>query len=73
MKEFFELKLGSMIMDEYERRFLQLLRYVGFIKDDNVKIQIFMSGIPSSYSDKIQFDEPRTLDETIRKDKYLYE
>jgi hypothetical protein len=34
MKEFFELKLGSMTIDEYERRFLELLKYVSFIKDD---------------------------------------
>jgi hypothetical protein len=39
MKELFELKLGSMTMDEYERRFLELLRYVGFIKYEKVKIQ----------------------------------
>jgi hypothetical protein len=73
MQDFFELKLGSMKMDEYERRFLELLRYVGFIKDEKVKIQIFLSGIPYFYSDKIHFDEPKTLDEAIRKDKYLYE
>jgi hypothetical protein len=34
MKEFFELNLGSMIMDEYERKFLELLKYVDFIKDE---------------------------------------
>jgi hypothetical protein len=73
MQEFFELKLGSMTMDEYERRFLELLRYVGFIKDEKVKIQRFLSGIPSFYSDKIHFDEPKTLEEAIRKAKYLYE
>jgi hypothetical protein len=73
MQELFELKLGSMTMDEYERRFLEFLRYVGFIKDEKVKIQIFMSGIPSFYSDKIHFDEPKTLEESIRKAKYLYE
>jgi hypothetical protein len=28
MQEFFELKLGSMTMDEYEKKFLELLRYV---------------------------------------------
>jgi hypothetical protein len=61
MKEFFELKLGSRAMDEYERRFLELLKYVGFIKDDKLKIKILLSGIPSFYSDKIHFDEPRTL------------
>jgi hypothetical protein len=49
------------------------LRYVGFIKDENVKIQRFMSRLPSFYNGKIQFDEPRTLEEAIRKEKYLYE
>jgi hypothetical protein len=62
-----------MIMDEHERRFLEFLTYVGFIKDEKVKIQIFFSGIPSLYSDKIHFDEPGTLEEALRKEKYLYE
>jgi hypothetical protein len=53
---------------------LGLLKYVGFIKDENVKIQRFLSGLPSFYKEKIQYDEPRTLTETImRNDKYLYE
>jgi hypothetical protein len=34
MKEFFELKLGSMTIDDYERIFLELLKYVPFIKDE---------------------------------------
>jgi hypothetical protein len=38
MKEFFELKLGSMTMDEYEKRFFELLKYVDFIKDEKVKM-----------------------------------
>jgi hypothetical protein len=38
MKEFFELKLGSMTIDEYERIFMELLKYVPFIKDEAVKI-----------------------------------
>jgi hypothetical protein len=38
MKEFFELKLGSMTIDEYERSFLELLKYVPFIKDEAIKI-----------------------------------
>jgi hypothetical protein len=73
MQEFFELKLGNMTMEEYEKKFLELVRYVGFIKDEKVKIQRFLSGIPSFYKDRIQFDEPRTLEEAIRKAKYLYE
>jgi hypothetical protein len=32
MKDFFELKLGSMTIDEYERRFLELLKYVSSLR-----------------------------------------
>jgi hypothetical protein len=52
MKDLFELKLGSMMMDEYEKRFFELLKYVEFIKDEKVKMKIFLSGLPSFYSDK---------------------
>ena len=38
MKDLFELKLGSMIIDEYERGFLQLLKYVSFIDDETIRI-----------------------------------
>ena len=38
MKELFELNLGSMTIDEYERIFLELLKYVSFIKDETVNI-----------------------------------
>jgi hypothetical protein len=71
MKEFFELKLGSTTIDEYERRFLELLKYVSFIKDEKAKIQRYLSGFPSFISDKIQYDYPNTLEETIRRDKCL--
>jgi hypothetical protein len=73
MKEFFKLKLGSMTIDEYERNFLELLKYVPFIKDEDVKIQRYLSGLPPSMSDKIQYDVPKTMEETIRKAKFLYE
>ena len=66
MKEFFEFKLSSMTIDEYERRFLELLKYVSFIKEETVKIQRYLSGLPSLISEKIQYDDPRTLEETIR-------
>jgi hypothetical protein len=72
MKEFFEFKLGSMTIDEYERKCLELLKYVSFIKDETVKIQRYLSGLPSFISDKIQYDDPKTLEETIRRDKCLY-
>jgi hypothetical protein len=73
MKYFFELKLGSMTIGEYERRFLELLKYVSFIKDETVKIQRYLSGLPSFISEKIKYDDPKTLEETIRRDKFIYD
>ena len=60
-------------MEEYENKFLELLRYVRYIRDDKVKIQRFLSGISQAYKDRIEFDEPRTLEEAIRKAKYYYD
>jgi hypothetical protein len=73
MKEFFELKLGSMTIDEYERRFLELLKYVPFIKYETVKIQRYLSGCPPPIGDKIQYDDAKTMEEMIRREKCLYE
>jgi hypothetical protein len=73
MKELFELKLGSMIMYEYEKRLFELFKYVDLIKVENVKIQRFLSGLPSFDSDKIQYDNPITLEEAIRREKNIYE
>jgi hypothetical protein len=53
MKDLFELKLEIMMMEEYENKSLKLLRYVGFMKDENLKIWIFLSGFPLLYMDKI--------------------
>ena len=60
-------------MEEYENKFLELLRYVMYIKNEKVKIQRFLSGLPQSYKDIIEFYEPRTMEEVIRKYKYCYE
>jgi hypothetical protein len=37
------------------------------------RIQHFLSGLPQSYQDKIEFDEPKTLEDTIRKAKCCYD
>ena len=60
-------------MEEYANKFLELLRYVTYIKDEKVNIQLFLSGLLQSYKDRIEFYEPRTLEEAIRKAKYCYE
>ena len=59
-------------MEEHANKFLDLLRYVRYIRDGKVKIQHFLSGLPQSCKDNIEFDEPRTLEEVIRKAKYCY-
>jgi hypothetical protein len=69
MKELFELKLGSMTIDEYEQRFLELLKYVLFIKDETVNIQSYLSGFPPSNGENIQYDDPHTMEEMIRREK----
>ena len=52
-------------MEEYANKFLELLRYVRYIRDEKVKIQRFLSGLPQAYIDRIKFYEPRTLEEAI--------
>jgi hypothetical protein len=52
---------------------LGLLKYVGFINDEKVKIQRFLSGFPTFYKERIRYDESKTLNEAIRKDKYPYQ
>jgi hypothetical protein len=64
-KEFHELKLGQLTMDDYVKRFLEILRYVPYIEYYKVKIQCLLSGFPQSFYDIIEFDEPNTLDDTI--------
>jgi hypothetical protein len=66
-KEFFELNMGSITMDEYENRLFELLKYVEIKEDEKVKIQMFLSGLPSFYSENIQYDNPITLEETTRR------
>jgi hypothetical protein len=73
MKEFFGLKLGSMAIEEYKRIFLELVKYVSFIKDEIMNIQRYLSGLQSFISDKIQYDDPKTMEETIRRGKLLYD
>ena len=43
------------------------------IRDEKLKIQHFLTGLPQSYKDRIDFYEPITLEEEIRKAKYCYE
>eukprot|EP00253_Pinus_taeda_P005757 PITA_05757 len=72
VKNFKGIQMGSMIDDEYTNRFLELLRYVPYLKEEKAKVQIFISGLPVAYRDWIEFDEPRLLEEVIRMLKHCY-
>ena len=47
IQEFFELKLGNMTMEEYERKFLEFLRYVDYIKDEKGQDSMLFKWISS--------------------------
>jgi hypothetical protein len=64
-KEFYELKLGQLTIEKYVNKFLYLLRYVPYLKVEKAKVQCFISGLPKDYRDRIEFDEPKTLEGTI--------
>jgi hypothetical protein len=48
-KAFYELKLGLLTIEEYINKFLELIRYVPYIKDEKVKMQQFISGLLQSF------------------------
>lgn len=72
-KEFYELNMGSMTNEEYSRIFLELLRYVPYIKEKKEKNQRFINGLLVSFKDRIEFDDPRFPGESIKKLKHYYE
>ena len=57
--------MGSMTDEEYTSRFLKLFRYVPYLKEEKAKVHKFISGMPVTYRDRIEFDEPRSLEEAI--------
>ena len=72
-KELYELRMGSMTDDEHTSKFLELLRYVPYLKEEKAKIQRFTSGLLMEFKDIINFDEPRSLEEAIRELKHSYQ
>ena len=56
-KEFYEIKMGQMSNDKYVTKFLELLRYEPYFKDEKVKVQIFINGLPQSFKGRIEFDD----------------
>ena len=62
VKEFYDLKLGSMTMKDLNNKFLSLLRYVPYLVDEKPKVQRFLSCLPYHIKDRIEYDNPKTLE-----------
>ena len=63
----------SMTMDAFINRFLELLHYVPYIKDEKVKIQQFLGCLPPNFQKRIEFSMTKTLGTTLDKDRIYYE
>ena len=60
-------------MKELSSNFVSLLRDVPYIINEKTKIHRFLSCLPLNFKDKIEYDNPKTLEEVMRKDKFCYE
>eukprot|EP00253_Pinus_taeda_P012641 PITA_12641 len=72
-KEFHDLRLGQQTMDEFITRFTSLLRYVPYIREEKAKVQRFVSSLPPYMRERIEFDNPKSMDEVIRKARICYQ
>ena len=61
-----------MSIKELSSKFLSLLRYVPYIIDENPKIERCLSCFPTSFKDRIEFDNPKTLEEAMIKSNFCY-
>ena len=59
-------------MEEFVTKFVNLQCYVSYLKDEKDKVYRFISCLPVTYKEKIEFDMPKTMDEAIRKAKLCY-
>eukprot|EP00253_Pinus_taeda_P012699 PITA_12699 len=60
-------------MDEFINRFTSLLFYVPYLKEEKAKVQRFVSSLPMYMRERIEFDNPKSMDEAIRKARICYQ
>ena len=62
-----------MTMDGLITNFLELLHCIPYIKEEKIKIQIFLSYLPTYFVNKIEFNTTKTLDEALYNARVCYE
>ena len=60
-------------MKELSSRFLILLHYVPYIIDEKQKNQHFFSFLPLMFKERIEYDNPKNLEEAVRKTNFCYD
>ena len=60
-------------MDEFITKFTSLLRYVPYLCDEKEKVQRFFRSLPIHMKERIEFVNPKTMDEVIRKEHMCYQ
>ncbi|KAH9307818.1 hypothetical protein KI387_035729, partial [Taxus chinensis] len=65
--EFHDLRQGSMTVVEYESRFLDLLQYVDYMQDEQVRIHRFIRGLNVDLAGAVRIHCPQTLAEAVEK------
>ena len=62
-----------MTMKELCSKFMSLLHYVPYIIDEKPKIKRFLSCLPIMFKKRIEYDNPKTLEEAMRKENLCYD
>ena len=60
-------------MKDLNKKFFSLLRYVPYLVDEKPKVQLFLSCLPYHIKDRIEYENPKTLEEAMRKANFYYE
>jgi hypothetical protein len=61
-----------MTIEYFVTKFVNMMRYVPYLREEKEKVQWFMSCLPQAYKDKIEFINPNMMDEVIRHTKLCY-
>ncbi len=51
--------MRSMTNEEYTIKFLELLRYVPYLREEKAKVQGFITGSLITFKDRVEFNEPK--------------
>jgi len=72
-KSFHDFKLGQLLMVELVLKFTHILRYMPYITEEKAKVQCFINFIPLSFKERIEYGDPKPMDETIIKVTICYQ